>query len=85
MLTQLVTILVACVTAPMFFALVAGMFWKKMNTKAAMWSIISGLIIGLVWVITGMSKAWHPVYIILPVSSLVGFIVCKATSGKELA
>ena len=85
MLTQLVTILVACVTAPMFFALVAGMFWKKMNTKAAMWSIISGLVIGLVWVITGMSNAWHPVYIILPVSSLVGFIVCKATSGKELA
>ena len=50
-----------------------------------MWSIISGLVIGLVWVITGMSNAWHPVYIILPVSSLVGFIVCKATSGKELA
>ncbi len=82
-LNQIVTVLIACVTGPMFFALVAGMFWKKMNAKAAMWSIISGIAVGIIWVVTGMSSSWHPVYIILPVSALVGFIVCKITSGSE--
>lgn len=82
-LNQIVTVLIACVTGPMFFALIAGMFWKKMNAKAAMWSIISGIAVGIIWVIAGMSDSWHPVYIILPVSALVGFIVCKITSGSE--
>lgn len=84
-LNQIVTVLIACVTGPMFFALIAGMFWKKMNAKAAMWSIISGIAVGIVWVLIGMSDSWHPVYIILPVSSLVGFAVCRLTAGKEPA
>lgn len=84
MLTQLVTILVACVTAPMFFALVAGMFWKRMNTKAAAASIITGLAVGLIWVISGMSASWHPVYVILPTSSLVGWLTCLFTTKGSL-
>lgn len=83
-LNQITTVLIACVTGPMFFALVAGMFWKRMNTKAAAWSIISGIAVGIIWVLIGMSDSWHPVYIILPVSSAVGFLVCKLTSRGEL-
>jgi len=83
-LNELVTVLIACVTGPMFFALVAGMFWKKMNAKAAGWSIVSGIVVGIIWVLTGMSASWHPVYIILPVSSLVGFVVCKLTSSSRI-
>lgn len=83
-LNELVTVLIACVTGPMFFALVAGMFWKKMNARAAGWSIVSGILVGIVWVLTGMSVSWHPVYIILPVSSLVGFVVCKLTAGNTI-
>lgn len=83
-LNQIVTVLIACVTGPMFFALVAGMFWKKMNAKAAAWSIVSGMVVGVLWVLVGLSNSWHPVYIILPVSSLVGFVVCKLTSGSEI-
>ena len=84
-LNQLVTVLVACVTGPMFFSLLAGMYWKQMNSTAASWSIISGIVTGVIWVVTGMSAAWHPVYIILPVSSVVGFIVCKLTSKNGIA
>lgn len=84
MLNQLCTTLIACVTGPMFFALMAGMYWKKMNTKAAAASIIAGLITGLVWIVSGLSASWQPVYAILPVSALVGFIVCKVTTKNEL-
>ena len=83
-LNELVTVLIACVTGPMFFPLVAGMFWKRMNAKAAGWSIVSGILVGIIWVITGMSASWHPVYIILPVSSVVGFVVCKLTAGPAI-
>ena len=82
MLNQLVTVLIACVTGPMFFALVAGMYWKRMNANAAAASIIAGIVVGIVWVIIGMSSTWHPVYIILPVSAVVGTTVCLLTSKK---
>ena len=82
MLNQLVTVLIACVTGPMFFPVIAGMFWKRMNTKAAAASIISGIIVGIIWVLVGMHNTWHPVYIILPVSIVVGVITCLATSPK---
>ena len=82
MLNQLCTTLIACVTGPMFFSLVAGMYWKKMNTKAAAASIISGLATGIIWVISGLSASWQPVYAILPISSLIGFLVCLATSKQ---
>ena len=82
-LNQIVTVLIACVTGPMLFSLIAGMFWKKMNASAACWSIVSVIIVVIVWVLTGMSDAWHPVYIILPVSSLVGFAVCMLTSKND--
>lgn len=84
MLNQLCTTLIACVTGPMFFALIAGMYWKKMNNKAAAASIIAGLATGIIWIVTGLSASWQPVYAILPVSALVGFAVCEITSKNEL-
>ena len=80
MLNQLCTTLIACVTGPMFFALVAGMYWEKMNIKAAAASIVAGLATGIIWIVSGLSASWQPVYAILPVSSLVGLVVCLATS-----
>lgn len=85
MLNQLVTVLIACVTGPMFFPVIAGMFWKRMNTKAAAASIISGIIVGIIWVLLGLHNAWHPAYIILPVSIVVGVVTCLITSPKETA
>lgn len=85
MLNQLVTVLIACVTGPMFFPVVAGMFWKRMNAKAAAASIVSGIVVGIIWVLLGMHNTWHPAYIILPVSSVVGYFTCMATSKRQLA
>lgn len=81
MLSQLVTILVAVVTGPMFFAIVAGMFWKRVTANAAKWSILVGIATGIAWVIFGGSALLHPIYIILPSSALVGFIVTFASKN----
>ena len=83
MLSNLVTILVACVTGPMFFAVVAGMFWKRMNAAAAACSIFTGLAVGIGWWISGNSATIPPIYLILPSSSLVGCIVAFASKKSS--
>lgn len=83
MLTNLVTILIACVTGPMFFAIVSGMFWKKMNPVAATWSISSGLVVGLGWWIFGNAAEIPPIYLILPISAAVGCVAALVTERRK--
>lgn len=83
MLSQLVTILIACATGPMFFSIVAGMFWNRMNATASTWSILAGLVVGVSWSVFGNTGAIHPVYLILPASALAGIIVALASENKK--
>lgn len=85
MLSQLVTILIACATGPMFFSIVAGMYWKRMNAAAAAWSILSGLVVGVLWCLLGDPNAVQPVYLILPVSAAVGCIAALAAKPRPLS
>lgn len=85
MLTNLVTIVVACVTGPMFFAIVAGMFWKKMNPVAATWSIASGLVVGIGWWAFGHAAEIPPIYLILPISALAGCIAALTSKAKAVS
>lgn len=73
MLSNLVTILIACVTGPMFFSIIAGMYWKRMNPTAAACSILTGLVVGIAWWVFGDAVNVPPIYLILPISSLAGF------------
>lgn len=84
MLTQLVTVLIACVTGPMFFSIMAGMFWKRMNATAAIWSIATGLITGVSWTLLGNVAAVPPIYVVLPVSALTGLITALVTKPQEI-
>lgn len=83
LLNQLVTIVIACVSCPVFFSIIGGIYWKRMNTKAAFWSIITGIAAGIIWVLIGMSNKYNPAYIILPVSIIVGFVIAKLTPEKK--
>ena len=85
MLSQLVTILIACATGPMFFSIVAGMYWKRMNAAAAAWSILSGLVVGVLWCLLGDPNAVQPVYLSLPVSAAVGCIAALAAKPRPLS
>jgi Na+/proline symporter len=84
MLTQLVTILVACVTGPMFFSIVAGMYWKKVSAAAAKWSMFTGIVVGIGWVLFGDAARIQPIYLILGASGLVGFIVTLTVRPKAV-
>lgn len=84
MLSNLVTILIACVTGPMFFSIVAGMFWRRMNATAATWSILSGLVVGISWWICGDAASVPPIYLILPISAGVGCFTAIVTKSDEI-
>ena len=84
MLSNLVTILIACVTGPMFFSIVAGMFWKRMNATSAACSILTGLVVGIGWWIFGDAAAVPPIYLILPASALVGCVAVLLTKSNPI-
>lgn len=81
MLINLVTILIACVTGPMFFSIMAGLFWKRMNSVAAIWSISTGLVVGIAWWAFGNAAQVPPIYLILPASALAGFVASMRSSS----
>lgn len=81
MLINLVTILIACVTGPMFFSIMAGLFWKRMNATAAVWSIGTGLVVGILWWAFGNAAQVPPIYLILPSSALAGALACMRSTS----
>ena len=46
--------------------------------------MISGFVVGIVWVLLGMADTLHPIYPILLVSIPVGIIVSLLTFKKQL-
>lgn len=68
------------VYAPFSFTVIAGMFWDKVNAKASLWSIGSGVIVALFWIFNGWNKVLNVVYPTILISYLVGYFVTKTSS-----
>lgn len=81
-LTSLFTTVLYSATTPLFFAVIIGLFWKKVNTKAALASMICGAATSIVWVATGMTAQLDSVYPVVFVTVAAGTVVTLAT-GKE--
>lgn len=84
-ITTLFTTLLYTVTAPFSFCVLFGMFWKKVNSKAAMLSVFAGIITAVAWVFTGMTATLDVVYPTIAVSYLVGLVVTVTMGDKEAA
>lgn len=65
--------------APIMF----GLFWKKATMKAGVASMWAGLITAVIWQIAGHPFGLHPIFIGLPVSTLVLLVVTFAAREKE--
>lgn len=81
-ITTTFQILIQCSTGPVSFSILAGLLWKRANKKASLYSMISGVVTGLIWVITGMSAQLETVYAVIVVSYTVGIITTLVTSKK---
>lgn len=84
-LSNIFVVVLACGTGPMAFTVVSGLYWKKATKQGALCSMISGFVVGIVWVLLGMIDTLHPIYPILLVSISVGIIVSLLTFKKQLS
>lgn len=70
------------VTTPFSFSVIAGLFWKRANAKGSFFSIIAGIAVALIWVVTGLDSTLNVVYPTIVVSYAVGIAVSLATGPK---
>lgn len=76
-------ILLQCATGPVSFSILAGLLWKKATKQASLLSMISGVIVGIIWVVSGMAAKLETVYAVIVVSYTVGIVTSLITAPKE--
>lgn len=82
-LSNLLMYLTMLTGVPMFFPVIAGMFWKKVTKQGAFWSMISGFVIGLIATVTpGMTKVIPSGLWIVCVGTIVGVTISLKTQPK---
>lgn len=76
-------ILMQCATGPISFSILAGLLWKRTTKEASLYSMISGIIVGVLWVMTGMTARLEAIYPVILVSYSVGIITTMLTAPKD--
>lgn len=76
-------ILIQCSTGPISFSILAGLLWKRANKQASLYSMISGVIIGIIWIVTNMAAQLETIYAVIVVSYTVGIVTTLLTSKKS--
>lgn len=84
-ITNMFLTLCYMVTSPFSYCVIVGIFWKRVNTKAALLSVITGMITAIVWVVSGLNSTLDLVYPTIAVSYVVGLVATLGTSPAETA
>lgn len=69
--------------APVSFAILVGLTWKKCTRQGAFWAMASGMVVGVAWMLLGLTDMLEAVYPTVLVSYVVGVVVSLATSKGE--
>ena len=86
-LTNLFLRLQHIAAAPVSFSILLGLTWKKATKEGAFFSMLSGMIVGIIWMVLGFSDKIEAIYPVVFVTYFVGIIVSLLTNkkGEELA
>lgn len=86
-LTNLFLRLQHIAAAPVSFSILLGLTWKKATKEGAFFSMLSGMIIGIIWMVLGFSDKVEAIYPVVLVTYFIGIIVSLLTNkkGEELA
>jgi SSS family solute:Na+ symporter len=79
-LTKVFLTIIHIATGPVSFSILAGILWKRTTRQASLWSMIVGVVVGVVWLATGLNATIEPIYPVIVASFGVGIIVTLATS-----
>ena len=81
-LTNLFLTLQHVAAAPVSFAILVGLTWKRCTRQGAFWAMASGMVVGVAWMLLGLTDTLEAVYPTVLVSYTVGVVVSLATSKK---
>ena len=86
-LTNLFLRLQHIAAAPVSFSILLGLTWKKVTKEGAFFSMLSGMIVGIIWMVLGFSDKIEAIYPVVLVTYFIGIIVSLLTNkkGEELA
>ncbi len=86
-LTNLFLRLQHIAAAPVSFSILLGLTWKKATKEGAFFSMLSGMIVGIIWMVLGFSDKIEAIYPVVLVTYFIGIIVSLVTNkkGEELA
>lgn len=84
-ITNMFLTLTYMVTSPFSFCVIFGMFWKRINAKAAICSVVAGMATAIIWVAAGLNGTWNVVYPTIIISYAVGIVATLAIGNKEAA
>jgi Na+/proline symporter len=72
--------------APVSFSILIGLNWKRCTKQGSFWSMLTGMIVGIIWMCLGLTDKLEAVYPVVLVSYSVGIIVSILTdkSKKEI-
>lgn len=83
-LTNLFLTLQHVAAAPVSFSIIIGLTWHKATKQGAFWSMLLGIIVGVSWMILGLTDKLEAIYPVFLTTYLVGFIVSKMTYKEEI-
>lgn len=83
-LTNLFLRLQHVAAAPVSFSILAGLLWKRCTKQGSFWSMLTGMVTGVIWMFLGWSDIVEAVYPVILVSYSVGILVSLATSKKKI-
>ncbi|WP_195340404.1 sodium:solute symporter family protein [Fusobacterium sp. 1001295B_180824_G3] len=85
-LTNLFLRLQHIAAAPVSFSILLGLTWKKATKEGAFFSMLSGMITGIIWMVLGFSDKVEAIYPVVIITYFVGITISLLTNkrGEEL-
>ena len=71
-------------TTPISFSVFASLLWKKTTKQGSLWSMVLGLVTGLVWMFAGFDAKIPVLYPVFIVTYAVGILVSLATYKPQV-
>ena len=83
-LTNLFLTLQHVAAAPVSFSIIVGLTWNKATKQGAFWSMLLGIIVGISWMVLGLTDKLEAIYPVFLTTYIVGFVVSKMTYKGEV-
>ena len=84
-LTSMFLTLIYIATGPVSFSVFAGLLWKRTNAQSSFWSMLVGVVVGVVWILLGYNNTLETIYPVILASYAIGIAITLLTTKPQTA